>query len=79
MQWLRPPLLKKVEDDRRAAILERWKTHKYLLKCDVVIFFRRHYFWSPKEVQDPDIGYIQLSEEPIMAGRPGFHLRVSNE
>lgn len=53
--------------------------YKYLLKCDIIIFFRCHYFWSTKVVQDPDVGYIQLGKEPIMAGRPGFHLRVSDK
>lgn len=51
----------------------------YLLEGDVVILLGRHYFGPAEVVQDPDVGYVQLGEEPVVAGRPGSHLRVPGE
>lgn len=52
---------------------------QYLLKRDVIIFLGCHYLGAAEVVQDPDVGYIQLRKEPVVAGRPRFHLRVSDK
>lgn len=64
---------------RRAADRGEQHVNRHLLKRDIVVFRGRHDFGSPEVVQDPDVGYVQLGKEPVVAGRPVFHLRVANE
>lgn len=73
---LRSPGLRTAERPARKG--GQW-TDKYLLKRDVIILFGRHDFRSPEVVQEPDVGYVQLSKEPVVAGGPGFHLGVPDE